>query len=477
MPAGTVTPSPSARTSTGGIPASQTDDHPVVLVTYGDATAFTGWASRKTGKRVRLPTEAEWEFAARGGTATPWYGGTTEAENVGIGWFKSNAGNGTRPVGQKKANPLGLFDMSGNVFEWCRDVYGPYHDAAATDPEVATNLGAEPDRRVLRGGSWLRDIKRARSSARFRNAPGSRNADNGFRVVVTNEEAVSPGVGGPPPAFAPANPLGTSSAAPVSTAPTGPLADGEPLRLDPIAHGGEGFSWTMLLASPLAAAAAVVAWMLLRRKRRPAATPATRSGVSTRAVADGFFVIAQGAAPGARARYECLVNGTQVSDVVPLAGEETFVYTGSPPSGIRIVEVVVPSPGYRMPDRPPAQAGIDPGLVPPSSRPRPPPVPARPALLASQSLPALLVQSPSDPYTHGTAPQFSSSHVPLVLPLIDRLTHDAPPPSSNRMPPEPVETVVSATQVLPVDPSATIETAPLDAGSVSEPFLGNPRAY
>jgi formylglycine-generating enzyme len=395
---------------------TQTDEHPVVLVTYGDATAFTGWASRKTGKRVRLPSEAEWEFAARGGTTTPWYGG--EVENGTIGWFKSNAGNGTRPVGQKKANPLGLFDMSGNVFEWCRDIHGPYREGPVVDPEVTTNTGAEPDRRVLRGGSWLRDVKRARSGARHRNAPGSRNADNGFRVVVTNEEPVGAGATATPAEFAPATPLGTSgggaaSSGSGSSAPSGPLADGEPLRLDPIAHAPEAVSWGVLLASPLAAASAVVAWMLLRKKRpsgvrpKPAPRPRSVAGVSTRVGEDGFFVRAAGAPAGSRARYEHIVNGSPVIDVVPLAGDETFVYTGAPPIGIRILEIVAGAPARpRTPDRPLAPPGVDAGLIPPSSRPRPPPVPARKP--APASVPAQTVIATTD----------RESPAPIALPLV-----------------------------------------------------------
>jgi formylglycine-generating enzyme required for sulfatase activity len=391
---------------------TQTDEHPVVLVSYGDANAFVGWASRKSGKRVRLPTEAEWEFATRGGTTTSWSGGASaESDPASYGWFRSNAGNGTRPVGQKKPNPLGLFDMSGNVMEWCRDVYAPYHEGALVDPEVTTNTGSEPERRVLRGGSWFRDPKRGRSAARYKNTPGTRNADNGFRVVVTNEELVVPGVTGPGPDFVPSAPLGATgpgngagtaaSASSSGGGSSGPLADGEPIRTEPVGHPGDAFSWGLLLASPVAAASAVVAWMLLRRKRTPGATAraaaaaaaaAARAagaakgaapntaGFSTRARTDGFVVIAPNAAPGARVRYECIVNGTQVSDVVPLdGGRETFVYTGPPPTAIRILEILdAPAgrPGYRTPDRPLAPASVPPPV--PSSRRPPPAPPSRP---------------------------------------------------------------------------------------------------
>ena len=446
---------------------TQTDEHPVVLVTYGDATAFTGWASRKTGKRVRLPTEAEWEYAARAGTATFWYAGNTEGEAGGIGWFKASAGNGTRPVGQKKANPLGLFDMSGNVFEWCRDFYGPYHDAAATDPEVTANPTTEADRRVLRGGSWLRDVKRSRSGARYRNAPGSRNADNGFRVVVTNEETVAPSLNGGAD-FAPASPVGvngSSGGGQTTSSSGGPLADGgDPARLEPTASTTDSFSWTVLLAAPLATASAVVAWMLLRRKRAPApeALPTTTTasnGMTTRIGDDGFFVRVPGASHGARARYECLVNGTQVSDVVPLEGDETFVYTGSPPTGVRIVEIVAgPAPGYRTPDRPPVPL-VDPNLAPPSSRSRPPPVPPRrpSGTMSVPPIGAILGRVSSTTHHH-----HSSSPV-VIAPVIF----------------DPTEQMSSLPSDVPSPPSSKISVNDTVAtpAVTSEAFLGNPRAY
>ena len=245
---------------------TQTDNDPVVLVTFGDANAFTTWVFRKTGRHVRLPTEAEWEYAARAGTTTPWYAGKSEDEALASGWLKANAGASTHPVAQKRPNPFGLFDMTGNVYEWCRDIYAPYPAGPAVDPEnKSTAAGTtEPERRVLRGGSWLKDPKRARSAARWRNTPGSRNADNGFRVALGHEDdmelapGVTPGAGTATtmPLSPSGTPIASSNAA--ASATSTPSSGG--------GSGGGGPVWA-LFAAPAAAAAAVVAWMRLRRRR------------------------------------------------------------------------------------------------------------------------------------------------------------------------------------------------------------------
>jgi formylglycine-generating enzyme required for sulfatase activity len=495
---------------------TQTDEHPVVLVSYGDANAFVGWASRKSGKRVRLPTEAEWELAARGGTTTAWSGGAAaESDPASYGWFKPNAGNGTRPVGQKKANPLGLFDMSGDVMEWCRDVYAPYREGALVDPEVTTNTGNEPERRVLRGGSWFRDPKRGRSAARYKNTPGSRNADNGFRVVVTNEETVTPGVTGPGPDFVPAGPLGGPAPSGASSS-SGPLANGEPLRTDAAGPPGDAFSWGLLLASPVAAASAVVAWMLLRRKKKPGSTPEAPAkqtnafGVSTRAAADGFFVNVPDVSPGARIRYECFVNGTQVSDVVPLdGGKETFVYTGSPPTAIRILEIIAGARGYRTADRPAAPAEVP--LTPPSDpgQRRPSQAPPLPAAAARNVTNVTNVVT----HVHRDSPR------PLLVPFVETVVV-APDSSPSPVPPPALIEAVTASEEMaaaetvttgamrssaaiaavaaaeetdkddtsspapekvpssppPPSPSSSPSPSP-DAPPPDEAFLGNPRAY
>jgi formylglycine-generating enzyme required for sulfatase activity len=161
----------------------QKDDSPVTLVTYADALAFCDWLTRKAGRTFTLPTEAQWEYACRAGATNAWHNGDDPARVSEIAWYKPVAANTTHPVGSLKTNAWG-FCIGGDVYEWCKDWYAPYPSGSARDPEQTDmNLSDKP-RRVLRGGSWNRDVQYTRSAARFRNAPGSRNADNGFRVLT-----------------------------------------------------------------------------------------------------------------------------------------------------------------------------------------------------------------------------------------------------------------------------------------------------
>ena len=157
---------------------------PVETVSWEDARAFCTKLSevaeeRAAGRTYRLPTEAEWEYACRAGSAGKYSFGDTEAELGKLAWYDKNSGNTTHPVGEKQANAWGLYDMHGNVWEWCQDGYGPYEAGPASDLSVPGSAS----HRVLRGGSWSNLGKVCRSALRSRYAPVYRDQLYGFRVA------------------------------------------------------------------------------------------------------------------------------------------------------------------------------------------------------------------------------------------------------------------------------------------------------
>jgi formylglycine-generating enzyme required for sulfatase activity len=158
------------------------ESHPIVNVNWNDAVAYCEWLSHKTGRTYRLPTEAEWEYAARGGQQSrrTTYAGSNVLDEVG--WYTSNTQDkGTKAVGQKRANELGLHDLSGNVWEWCSDWYDQtyYANSSSSNPTGP----ATGSYRVLRGGSWLINPANNRVAIRCHGTPSYRYIYVGFRVV------------------------------------------------------------------------------------------------------------------------------------------------------------------------------------------------------------------------------------------------------------------------------------------------------
>jgi formylglycine-generating enzyme required for sulfatase activity len=152
---------------------------PVEQVSWEDVQLFLQKLNGLTGGRYRLPTEAEWEYAARGGNRSNGtkYSGSNDIS--GVGWYDGNSGNKTHPVGEKAANELGLYDMSGNVYEWCSDWFGDYSSSAQTNPQGPSSGTC----RVLRGGGWDYDARLSRVSCRGSGTPGARYGYYGFRLV------------------------------------------------------------------------------------------------------------------------------------------------------------------------------------------------------------------------------------------------------------------------------------------------------
>jgi formylglycine-generating enzyme required for sulfatase activity len=163
-----------------GLWRPQDDDEPVVQVCWNDAQAFCDWLSKREGVPYRLPYEAEWEYACRAGGEGLWSVGDDLDRLDDVAWVRSNAGFVTHPVGRKEANAFGLFDMHGNVWEWCKDRYAPTYPAESVDDPRGPSEG--PDR-VLRGGSWDHsELETTRSSVRLHHPSSFRYYTVGFRV-------------------------------------------------------------------------------------------------------------------------------------------------------------------------------------------------------------------------------------------------------------------------------------------------------
>lgn len=350
----------------------QTDNDPVVIVTWQDAQAFLTWLSRKTGSKFELPSEAQWEYASRAGTETPYAAGTTADE---VAWHKGNAGLRTHPVGEKAANAWGLTDMLGNVWEWCSDWYAPYAPGAQTDPvQTNSNLSDKP-RRVLRGGSWLKDPSGVRVAARFRNDPQSRNPDNGFRVMTyaLDVTAALERLSAPPAPAAPAPPAVSLQAQDTAPAhepshqthqpsmPSHRSSSGNEVKVLSKAYGFLGCSCI----------AFVVLLFFIRRIFRGGGStgstpsfeipragappiPPRQGGGGTaprsRIVDDGFWVEGGNLPAGTPIKCRYVVGGaTREGDLVYEARPGgQFVYTGQRPSSVSIIVVGAAGAGAAM---------------------------------------------------------------------------------------------------------------------------------
>lgn len=156
------------------------NSYPMYYISWDDCQNFIAELNAMTGENFRLPTEAEWEYAARGGQKSRGYKYAGSNTLSDVAWYCDNSGYKTHPVKQKQANELGLYDMSGNVLEWCQDWYGSYSSNAQTNP-TGPSSGS---RRVYRGGSWYSSASYCRVAYRNHYSPGFRFSNLGFRVVL-----------------------------------------------------------------------------------------------------------------------------------------------------------------------------------------------------------------------------------------------------------------------------------------------------
>ncbi len=178
----------------GSVPSQwKDDDRPVEKVSWEDANEFCRRLSempeeKDAGRVYRLPTEAEWEYACRAGTTTKYSFGDDESLLGDFAWFDGNAGSQTHPIGQKRPNAWGLYDMHGNVWEWCSDGLADYPRGSVTDPKGPSSASGRVRRGgswVRRGGSWASTARYCRSTTRLRHDPSFRNFILGFRLALS----------------------------------------------------------------------------------------------------------------------------------------------------------------------------------------------------------------------------------------------------------------------------------------------------
>ena len=169
---------------TGGVPCYYPSggNYPVEGVSWDACQDFIKKLNMLTGKKFRMPTEAEWEFAARGGNKSQGYiySGSNNPDEVA--WHRHDSNRAKHPVATKRPNELGIYDMSGNVWEWCMDGYGKYAGEPQADPVAPSSSS-----RVQRGGAWYHNAWNGRVSARFNNSQDNRNGSMGLRLVLVIE--------------------------------------------------------------------------------------------------------------------------------------------------------------------------------------------------------------------------------------------------------------------------------------------------
>jgi formylglycine-generating enzyme required for sulfatase activity len=155
------------------------DNLPVEQVRWNDVQEFINKLNTKTGKSYRLPTEAEWEYAARGGDKSNGYKYSGSNTLGDVAWYDGNSNNTTHAVGSKQPNELGIYDMAGNVWDWCSDRYGKYSSNAQSNPTGPSSGSL----RVFRGGSWNGFAQVCRTADRCCYYPGDHHGNIGFRLV------------------------------------------------------------------------------------------------------------------------------------------------------------------------------------------------------------------------------------------------------------------------------------------------------